>query len=373
MKDPTQNYKQEEKNSIDPDFSEADKSLFTEVRKSIIEVIQQEIESHGISPSKVSEIGALKVQTANEVMIEASKLPIPVELFGPFWCEGEIGILFGDTGVGKSILGVQIANSISKGVSILDLYLKSSSKPVGYFDFELSTKQFEKRYSIEYKHPYEFSDNLYRVSINQESDCIEELEDQIIQAIEKVVLDLGIKVIIIDNITFLRNDTEKAKEALPLMKKLIALKREYNLSILILAHTPKRDATRPINNNDLAGSKMLMNFCDSAFAIGASFNDPGIRYLKQIKCRSTETIYDQGNVLVCSIEKDNNFLQFNRIATSAENAHLKARNDEDKLRIKEEALELHNKGLSFREIGNQLGFSHTKAKRIVDEAKTERD
>ena len=61
------------------------------------------------------------------------------------------------------------------------------------------------------------------------------------------------------------------------------IKNKYGLSLLILAHTPKRDATKGITKNDLSGSKMLMNFCDSAFAIGESFQKNGLRYLKQIK------------------------------------------------------------------------------------------
>ena len=36
---------------------------------------------------------------------------------------------------------------------------------------------------------------------------------------------------------------------------------------------------------------MLINFCDSSFAIGESHHDPGVRYLKQIKARNTEIIY----------------------------------------------------------------------------------
>ena len=38
------------------------------------------------------------------------------------------------------------------------------------------------------------------------------------------------KVLIIDNITYLKNETERAKDALPLMKLLKELKSKYNLS-----------------------------------------------------------------------------------------------------------------------------------------------
>ena len=37
------------------------------------------------------------------------------ELFGPLWREGELAVLFGESGAGKSILDVQIAESIARG------------------------------------------------------------------------------------------------------------------------------------------------------------------------------------------------------------------------------------------------------------------
>jgi hypothetical protein len=46
---------------------------------------------------------------------------------------------------------------------------------------------------------------------------------------------------------------------------------------------PKMEASKPINKNHLQGSKMLINFCDSSFAIGS--HQERLRYLKQIKAK----------------------------------------------------------------------------------------
>ena len=54
------------------------------------------------------------------------------------------------------------------------------------------------------------------------------------------------------------------------------------ISILVLAHTPKRSLDCPITSNDLAGSKRLYNFFDSVFTIGKSAQDGGLRYVKQL-------------------------------------------------------------------------------------------
>ena len=62
--------------------------------------------------------GLLKVMPANKWMEQAKTRPIPKMIFGEFWHEGELCILFADTNLGKSILAVQIANSISSGEQI---------------------------------------------------------------------------------------------------------------------------------------------------------------------------------------------------------------------------------------------------------------
>ena len=116
-----------------------------------------------------------KIQDAN-VWLENAKLrPVPKMLFGEFWFEGELCILFADTGKGKSILAVQIGNSISKGVSIGIFTLETTKQKVLYFDFELSDKQFEARYSIRqgdyFTNHYTFDENFKRGEINQKALC----------------------------------------------------------------------------------------------------------------------------------------------------------------------------------------------------------
>jgi len=77
-------------------------------------------------------------------------------------------------------------------------------------------------------------------------------------SLEQALNETQAKILIIDNITYLKNETEKAKDALPLMKHLKSLKSKFRLSILALAHTPKRDLSKQITRNDLQGSKMLI-------------------------------------------------------------------------------------------------------------------
>jgi RecA-family ATPase len=282
--------------------------------------------------------GLLEVKTANSWIEQASKRPIPRMLFSEFWYEQELCILFADTNVGKTILAVQIADSISRGSPIPGFKLETDAQKVIYCDFELNDKQFQGRYSRNYEEPYVFSDNFLRVEINPDADFPDDasFELSLSNAIEKVITDTGTKIVIIDNITYLRHENEKAKDALPLMKHLKRLKNKYNLSLLVLAHTPKRDLTKPLTRNDLQGSKVLMNFCDSSFAIGESSSDSSFRYIKMIKVRSTEHIYDSDNIIVCQITKPHNFLHFSFLHFDSEYKHLKTVSERDKQKLVEE-------------------------------------
>lgn len=320
--------------------------------------------------SKNNVTGVLKVQSANQWIKESKKRPTPMMLFDEFWYQGEICILFADSNVGKSLLSVQIGNSISKGEAIKGFKLEAEAQPVIYLDFELSDKQFENRYSNDYKDHYIFSEQFQRAEIDSDLDLTDDaaFEECLFDSLTQIIETEKAKVIIIDNLTYLKNETEKAKNASPLMKRLKALKTKYNLSILVLAHTPKRDRYKPISNNDVQGSKMLMNFCDSCFAIGASAKDTSLRYFKQIKVRNSEHLYNTDNVVITQIEKISNFLGFKFLSYGCEMEHLKQLTQTEKGKLDQDIIDLKSKmpSLSNRKIATQLGTNHMRVKRVLE-------
>jgi hypothetical protein len=294
-------------------------------------------------------IGMFAVKSANQWIKEAALLANPTALFDEFWFEFELCFLYADTNQGKSILAVQIGNEIARRLMVI------------YLDLELSAKQFQGRYSDDdYENPFHFQDNFIRIEIDTNAEIPDTtFEEYLVQSLEAVIISTGVKVIIIDNVTYLSAETEKAKDALPLMKELKKLKSKHGLSILLLAHTPKRDLSKPITRNDLQGSKMLINFCDSAFAIGESMQGSDVKYLKQIKVRQTQFKYDAENVKVCRIVKPDNFLHFEFTGYSSEADHLKVRNQAEKEAIKEQAIALRIAGKSIRQIAHETGLSAT--------------
>ncbi len=257
-----------------------------------------------------------RVMTANEAINAAKSINSPRHFWKEFWMEDEVCCLFADSNVGKSILAVQIAENVAK--------MFKENESVLYYDFELSGKQFQMRYTTQDGLQHTFSDRLIRVELDTDKvrDYSElfrlSLDELITQGIEENINKYESKAIIIDNISWLTNMRSTSSTAGKLMLKLCELKKKYHLSILVLAHTPKRNLARPITQNDLGGSKSLFNFFDAAFAIGKSIKNPSLRYIKQIKVRSGAFKYDANHVEVCSIEKMGPFLGFKHIGYAAE-------------------------------------------------------
>lgn len=303
--------------------------------------------------------GVFHVCTGNRWMELGEREPPPKMLFGEFWFLNELCILFADTNTGKSILAVQIANSLSRRSPIRPFALQSGAVKVIYIDFELSTKQFCARYR-DGNGSFKFSDNFFRADLNAEAEmpegCIS-FDEFIIAGIEHKLQLVNPSVLIIDNITCLRGGTENSATALALMKRLKALKIQYQLSILVLAHTPKRrNPGRPLSADDLQGSKLLINFADSAFAIGRSSTKKGLCYLKQIKQRSTEQVYGEDHVCLCRLRRRDGFLRFRFTGHADEKNHLETA-ETNRNRLSAKVVRFSAKGLSQRRISDKLNIS----------------
>lgn|GEM_PF-6521852 len=90
---------------------------------------------------------AFIIKSAGDWLETTNEVPdTTIRLFGDFWYQGEVCIMFADTNVGKSILAVQIGDSLSKGAVIEGIGNQRRPEKVLYFDFELSAGQFKKRY-----------------------------------------------------------------------------------------------------------------------------------------------------------------------------------------------------------------------------------
>lgn len=307
------------------------------------------------------------LRTANRCIADASQRKNPDQLCSEFWHEGEVCILFAGAGTGKSLLSVQIGDAITRGGYSDFFRIQAPAQGVLYFDFELSEKQFQKRYSDQYRDVYQFRETFFRAEIDPDAENFS--DENLYFSIEDAIQRTSSKILIMDNITYLKTGLEESKHALPLMKYLKQLKKRLGLSILVLAHTPKRDQTRQITINDLAGSSQLANFADAIFCINTSARDKSIRYLKQIKARNTEIVYDADNVALFEIRNDHNFTGFHFLGFDKEQAHLKELSEKESSNTESAIIELYKAGKSYRVISNDLNISLAKVQRTIEKSK----
>lgn len=288
-------------------------------------------------------------KTAAQWCEEAARRPDPVELWSSLWHEHEVSCLFADTNMGKSIYATQIADEVAR-----------TGRRVLYFDFEMSDKQFQRRYTDESTgaiHP--FHPGFIRVEVSPEAVCSDSIPFVMAQ-IEREVSEQRADAVIIDNISWLCNRAESGDAAGELMQALISLKRRQGISVMVLAHTPKRNEASPLTQNSLAGSKRLANFMDSMFAIGRSrHRDDGTgRYIKQIKVRSAEMAFGADNVMTARVVKEGHALYFAHDGYAREADLLGCQTDggEETSRIKAVA-QLRAQGLTQQAIAEALGMS----------------
>lgn len=302
----------------------------------------------------------------NEWMLIASNLPDPKPLFGTLWSDTEVSILFSGTGTGKSTFAVQVADAISSGKPILGL--STTKKSVLYFDFELSSKAFQLRYSIKNKN-YQFHDDFIRIEIDRKKTVLtgeNSFEELIFDSINNIVQSSKAEVLIVDNISFLAaTNIEKSQHALVLMKLILNISREGR-AVLLIAHTPKREKYKPIQLEDLAGSKALSNFCDTVFCIGESVKGSDIRYIKELKNRNNPIKYHSENVMVCQLKKMNAFLGFEFIEFGKEKDHLLEIENQQTKQL-EKIEELAKQGLPNTKIAQKLGVSEKTVRRRKQE------
>lgn len=316
-----------------------------------------QVESAMTEACMTKHAGLLNIKAANEWIQESMKTPDPKMYFYDLIVEHENTVIFAASNVGKSILAVQIAEDIARAEKVL------------YVDLELSSKQFQMRYSdARTGKSHSFPSNFSRAEIDPELMVGANLEQEILDSIETAAKK-GTKFFVIDNITFICNGAESGIKAGNFMKQLVRLKKKYDLTTIVIAHTPKRRNWKPITQNDLAGSAKLINFFDAGIALARSANDNNLRYLKQVKVRTGEFQFDAENVLVMEVNKDDGYLKFDVMGCAREDDHLNKLDGDEIANEIMELLMMQRSGMSIRQIAEEKCMSKSTVQRRLENAK----
>ena len=302
-----------------------------------------------MSPTACLKVGGFEIRTGWDWLREAQLKPAPRDLWqdrGMVY-ENECTCIFSDTNVGKSVLAVQIGLDIAReqGCNVL------------YVDYELSERQFAARYMQ--GQPLDMPDNFFRA---QMSDIVSltELEQNPVDRVMDAIAQTAAEVVIIDNVTWLACNTEQSDVAGELMMRLCEIKRRGSLTIIVIAHTPKRPQSQPITLNDIGGSKKIANFMDSVIAMGRSSQGEDIRYVKHLKARNGSIRYGGGNVLVCRMTNEGGYVHLEPTGTDCESKHLSyERVDTEQLR------QLKLQGLSLQQMAERVGLSKSRVHQLL--------
>ena len=302
----------------------------------------------------------LKAKKLKDTLKEQLSKPRKRKLFGQLWWENELLILFATTGVGKTILGVQLAEAIASGKNVFEglteFINECGAMIVLLLDYELSPAQLIKRYTDKNgKNLHDFHDNLIRLDYNDDFEFKrgDSMEDLINKDIERYIKLYKPKVLIIDNLSVLKSGTENSKEALPLMQMLNNLKKKYNLSILVIGHTPKKDTFSAINMNHLQGSAQIGNALDGCIALAMCHNKED-RYLIELKQRNESFIAHSDSVIRLDLSKEFNFLKFQYVEKKDEHLLLNPFDADAKKELDDLVVQSANKGLSARDISSMI-------------------
>jgi KaiC/GvpD/RAD55 family RecA-like ATPase len=299
--------------------------------------------------------------TLNKRLEEAKDLPPMKEIFGSLLFESEVCVLAGDTGKGKTTLAMQIAIGASGGENILEQQNTTGrALTTLYYSFEMKIQQLKRRLG---QGNIKFPDKLLCPDIK---DVLGKDGTFNIQKIRQDVIDRNVDFVILDNITAIAlKGTTDQNEALRIMKGISEINLELGTTFLVVAHTPKIYIPHPLTVNDIAGSKLIANFIDSAIMLGESSKDAARRYIKQVKCRSDQEL---SGVLVIDIIYEEDFLSFKFVEYDVEKNHVPEQGHYNK---GEERIEHYKNIVSEYFIGDGLRYTEFVKQYQKQEGKSE--
>ena len=292
--------------------------------------------------------GGFVVEPMNKCIDEAHKLPPLVSLYSDIVLEGDLCIIFGQSGIGKTIFAMQIARSIAE-----------HDKRVLYVDCEMTPRQLGNRYKTA-----NFPPTFLRAEMDREHPA-----EDVLKGIEEVAAANHVDVVFIDNITALGQSLDRSADAGTLMASLNTLKKKYSWTLVVLNHVPKMfSGNVPLSLSAMQGSAKINQLIDDAIGIAQSSIDPNLVYAKQCKWRNGELTMGADHVAIYERRKDEyGNLGFTERGFSTEREHLSIESGNDREELKARVRELSGKGITQMAIAEQLGISQSKVSRLLKE------
>lgn len=298
------------------------------------------------------------VKTLGETIANRGNIDEEGTVFSDYIMADELGIIAGETNVGKSILCCDIALANTSNLCHWEEPINDKVRTCLYIDGEMNNSQIAQRYR---NVPSFALDSLRRAtSLGR----WETMDDKITN-IEKLIESENIpELVFIDNLMSLTDCTVSVNRAKKVIERLKYIKDSFHITMIVAAHFHKRTSRRTIEISDIQGSSVISNYADSIIAIGNSCTDPGIKYLKQLKSRSARI---NSEVAVLEIN-DSPYLHFDFLEYDQEENHLqKTKESRSSITefMEEQIIMLSEEGCSVRTIAKELGISKSVVGRFL--------
>jgi DNA repair protein RadA/Sms len=292
--------------------------------------------------------GGFHVEKMNKCIDDAHQLPPLVPLYPDIVLEGDLCIIFGQSGIGKTIFAMQIARHIAE-----------NGKRLLYVDCEMTPRQLGNRYETA-----NFPPTFLRAEMDREHPA-----EDVLKGIEEVAAANHVEVVFIDNITALGQSLDRSADAGTLMASLNTLKKRYNWTLVVLNHIPKMySGNIPLSLSAMQGSAKINQLIDDAIGIAQSCIDSNLVYVKQCKWRNGELTMGADHVAVYERRKDEyGNLGFTLRGIATEQEHLSVESGNGREEMKARIRELSAKGMTQTAIAEQLGTSQSKVSRLLKE------
>lgn len=282
------------------------------------------------------------------------------KIFGDYIHQRELALIVGDTNSGKTLLAGDIALANNDNLCHWNEPMNNVKRKTIYIDGEQNDPQIARRYENLLECA---SGDLIRGRFTEAEydDCI---EDKLL-AIEKLIRkNSDAKLLIVDNLMCMLNNGNSVRQAQQFIQGLKRIKEMNDLTIILVAHLSKRNSKNPIEIKDILGSSVITNYADSIIAVGNTCEGDHIKYLKQLKSRSS---IKMSEVAVLEIVEEP-YLHFEFREYDMEENLLPKKvvsRSSISLSMGEMIYKLREEGLTVRSIAEQLNLSKSAVGRFL--------
>lgn len=199
-----------------------------------------------------------------------------------YWAERELCVMAGDTGTGKSLLGLQVARHLAGGLVLGDEENIGKPRHLLYIDFELDPEGFYARFGTDASlHNYVHWASYFNRGVMPEH--IKSVGEWLLDTLDRYFIDYRVDVVIIDQPDRLHITPAEWRAMLFKLRKMM---QKRNLSVMLIVNTKPRNYARPMELTHVANHRMFSFAADSIVGVGLDYETGLRRYVKPFKTRN---------------------------------------------------------------------------------------